>query len=149
LLYIKVFHSFKLHTAYQFVTMISLQRELHIKIQSQHSTIPGQDLPDNAKVWRPPAATVATLTPGLRVTRHGNAESVSSPADELSAACFADAILRLFVLSSPLPLPSTPDKVPLPLLDLEPCERGLTAKDHHSQVSLQKDKLLSAQCLKR
>ena len=102
--------------------MISLQRELHIKIQSQHSIIQGQNLPDNAKVWRPPAATVATLTPVLSVTRHGNAVSVSSPEDELSAACFADDILRLFVLSSPLPLPSTPDKVPLPPPDLETCE---------------------------
>jgi len=100
--------------------MISLNRELHMKILSQHSTIPGEDLPDNVKVWRPPAETVTILTPGLSVTRHGKAEGVSSPLDELSAACFADDILRLFVLSSLLPLPSSPDKVPLPPLDLGP-----------------------------
>ena len=100
--------------------MIFLNRELHMKILSQHSTVPGEDLPDNAKVWRPPAETVAILTPGLSVTRHGKADSVSSPADELSAACFADDFLCLFVLSSLLPLPSSPDKVPLPPLDLEP-----------------------------
>lgn len=63
-------------------------------------------LPDNARVWRPPAATVAILTPGFSVTRHGNAERVSSPDDELSAACFTEDILLLLVLSSPLPLAS-------------------------------------------
>lgn len=49
---------------------------------------------------------MAILTPGFSVTRHGNAERVSSPVDELSAACFAEDTLLLFVPSSPLPLAS-------------------------------------------
>lgn len=70
------------------------------------------ELPDNAKVWRPPAATAAILTPGFSVTRHGKAERVSSPEDELSAACFAEDTLLRFVFSSPPPLASIPDIVP-------------------------------------
>lgn len=77
-----------------------------------------EKLPDNAKVCRPPAATVAIRTPGFKVTRHGKAERFSSPDDELSAVCFADDTLLRFELSSPLPLPSVPDEVPP--LDLEP-----------------------------
>lgn len=81
------------------------------------------DLPDNANVWRPPAATAMILTPGFSVTRHGNAERFSSPEDELSADCLADDIRLLFVVSSP-PLPSVLEEVPP--LDLGPWERGLT-----------------------
>lgn len=92
------------------------------------------DLPDNAKVWRPPAATLAILTPGFSVTRHGNAERVSSP-DELSAACLDDNILRRFVLSSPPPLLSVPDTPPA--VDLEPWVRGLTVQNNLHHISLQ------------
>lgn len=81
------------------------------------------DLPDNANVWRPPAATAMILTPGFSVTRHGNAERFSSPEEELSAACLADDTRLLFVVSSP-PLPSVLDEAPP--LDLGPWERGLT-----------------------
>lgn len=74
------------------------------------------NLPDNASVWRPPAATLAILTPAFSVTRHGKAERLSS-ADELSAACFAEDTLLRFVLSSPL-LASLPE--PAPPLDRKP-----------------------------
>lgn len=76
-------------------------------------------LPDNANVCRPPAATVAILTPGLNATKQGKAERGSSPEDELSTACLFDDTRLLFVLSSPTALPSTP-------LDLDPPERGLS-----------------------
>lgn len=55
---------------------------------------------------------MAIRTPGFIITMHGNAERVSSPNDELSAACFADDILLRLVLSSPPPLASVPDTVP-------------------------------------
>lgn len=71
-----------------------------------------QQIPDNTNVWRPPAATVAIFTPGFNVTRHGNAERVSSPDDDASAACLDDDIRLRFVLSSPPPLLSTLDGVP-------------------------------------
>lgn len=77
------------------------------------------DLPDNANVCRPPAATVAILTPGFNATKHGKAERGSSPDDELSTACLADDTRLRFVLSSPIALPST-------LVARDPCERGLT-----------------------
>lgn len=73
---------------------------------SDHNYQVRSQLPDNARVWRPPAATEVILTPGVSATRHGNAERVSSPVDELSAACFTEDILLLFVFSSPLPLAS-------------------------------------------
>jgi hypothetical protein len=93
--------------------MTRIQKPMHqicgIKVAIIPNTV---ELPDNAKVWRPPAATEAILTPGFSVTRHGNAERDSSPDDELSAACFADDILLRFVLSSPPPLASALDTVP-------------------------------------
>ena len=76
------------------------------------------NLPDNAKVCRPPAATDAIRTPTFSVTRHGKAERVSSPHEELSAACFAEDTLLRFVLSSPPPLASLPE--PVPPLEREP-----------------------------
>lgn len=75
-------------------------------------------VPDNARVWRPPAATVAILTPGFNVTRHGNAERGSSPDDELSATCFAEDNLLRFVLSSPDPRGSLTENAPP--VDCEP-----------------------------
>ena len=65
-------------------------------------------IPDNASVWRPPAATLAILTPGFSVTRHGNAVRTSSPDDDVSAVCFAEDTLLRFVLSSPLVLEAVP-----------------------------------------
>ena len=69
-------------------------------------------LPDNARVYCPPAATLAILIPGFNVTRHGNAERVSSPDDELSAACFAEFTLLRFELSSPALRASVAASVP-------------------------------------
>ena len=83
-----------------------------------------QWIPDNANVWRPPAATVAILTPGFNATRQGNAERFSSPDVELSIDCLDDDIRLRFVLSSPPPLPSTLDTNPTE--DFDPWERGLT-----------------------
>lgn len=74
-------------------------------------------LPDKARVWWTPAATVAILTPGFNGTKQGKVDVVSIEEDELSAA--AVEILLLFVHSSPLTLRST-DKVATPPLDLEP-----------------------------
>lgn len=76
-------------------------------------------IPDNANVCRPPAATVAILTPGFNATKHGEAERGSSPDDELSTACLADDTRLLFVLSSPTTLTST-------LVDLDTWAPGLT-----------------------
>lgn len=78
-------------------------------------------------MWRPPAATVAILTPILRVTRHGNAERLSSLEVELSAGCFPADTLLLLELSSLLPLPSEPDTV-LPI-NLEVWGRGLVVNN--------------------
>ena len=60
------------------------------------------ELPDSAKVWRPPAATVDILTPGLKVTRQGDAKKVSSSdIEEVSGSCLADDVLLLLILPSP------------------------------------------------
>lgn len=73
----------------------------------------------------PPAATEAILTPGLSVTKQGNAERVSSPDDVLSAACLAgDTRLRFEVSSAPLLPPDTD-----PPLDLDAREVGLTVME--------------------
>jgi len=73
-----------------------------------------KSIPDNAKVWRPPAATLAILMPGFSVTRHGNAVRFSSLEEEVSAVCFDEETLLLFVLSSPLVLEA------VPAVDFEP-----------------------------
>lgn len=42
------------------------------------------DLPDSARVWRPPVETVAILTPGPRDTIEGDAVKNSSQDEEFS-----------------------------------------------------------------
>lgn len=46
-----------------------------------------QNVPDKARVWRPPAATFTILTPVLNVTKQGGADRVSSLDVELSDPC--------------------------------------------------------------
>lgn len=58
-------------------------------------------LPDNANVWRPPAATALILTPGPRFTKQGGNVNVSSPEVVLSISCLADDIFLRLEISSP------------------------------------------------
>lgn len=82
-------------------------------------------VPDNASVWRPPAATLAIRTPVSRVTRHGRAERVSSLDDLFSGSTLAeDSLLRLLFFS-PHPVSNSETTPPI----LEPCNLGLTATE--------------------
>lgn len=72
-----------------------------------------ENLPDSAKVWRPPAAMVDILTPGPKVTRQGDAKKVSSSdIEELSGSCLADDVLLFLILPSLAFLLSTRDNIP-------------------------------------
>lgn len=60
----------------------------------------GVKLPDNAKVWRPPAATEVIFTPGSSSTIQGGAERDSLAGGGLSSSCLAVVVLLLFAVSS-------------------------------------------------
>ena len=60
----------------------------------------GVELPDNAKVWRPPAATEVIFTPGSNSTIQAGAERDSSARGGLSSSCLAVIVLLLFAVSS-------------------------------------------------
>lgn len=84
------------------------------------------ELPDNANVCRPPAATVVICTPEPKVTRYGEMVKNSSPDIELSGSCLADATFLLFTASSPGLLPSTLETAPP--VKLEPSDLGLPVR---------------------
>lgn len=70
---------------------------MHIELLGQ------QNVPDKARVWRPPAATFTILTPVLNVTKQGGADRISSLDVELSDPCLDEedeATFLRFVPSS-------------------------------------------------
>lgn len=120
----KIFHIFVLHTTYKTIWWDHKEEVTILKYRFvdpiSHDIV---ELPDSAKVCRPPAATVVIRTPELNVTRQGETVKNSSPDIELSGSCLDDAIFLLFTASSPGRLLSMLETAPP--VKLEPCDLGL------------------------
>lgn len=94
-----------------------------------------EGLPDKAKEWRPPAATVVILTPGPRVTRQGDGVNVSSPSVTLSFSCLADDTFLRFTVSSTTFLSFS--WLNVPLFVLEGWDLGLAMEENKIQVKIE------------
>lgn len=98
---LKFFHVFVLHKTYKTIWRNHKATDFTSKMTATHYNLHGGvKLPDNANVWRPPAATEVIFTPGSSSTIQGGAERDSSAGGGLSSSCLAVTVLLLFVVSS-------------------------------------------------
>nr|GLL26880.1 hypothetical protein Itr_chr05CG08880 [Ipomoea trifida] len=99
---LKIFHIFVLHIPTKLYGVTTKEEFYILKLCVKDSAYEGVDIPESAKVWRPPAATEVILIPGSSATRQGGAERDSSAGGGLSISCLKGETFLRFGVSSPV-----------------------------------------------